>query len=662
MTRNDSVLKKELFSLMTEGCSSCLRLAYYYNGGQQNGLSLPDSENRVVSALSIDDLIQEVVPVEKRDVCLKTDFYFYGSGWQSWGYGGEVEPNEELKKYIPLIPQWKHYVTFPGKTPSIQGIKNPLSNKILKGQFIIYLRWGSVYLAIASTGSIEQDSPLPPVQFYVDRSTRQIVCTVYSDDKQWSNNEHICTLTVFCAQGFFALQDGIRSLFGTTEEPRFDNLHFLSFKENYIVTGGWESWYNHYANINNHLIEEDLESLSSTNNIVNSFMLKKDKTVVFQVDDGWEQACGQWQVWQERFPKGMRDLATSISQKGYIPGLWVAPFITDFRAKIAQEHQDWLLRDTKGKPLAAGMNMLWGSRFGKMQPSSPYSYFCYDLSKDEVLEYLDSLMETIINEWGFRYIKLDFLFAGMINGSFANGGAAYKWYDRAIKLITKRTRNLNGEYVAYLGCGLPFEPSWNVLPLSRIGPDTKEDWDIDWLRKLHFAARTGAKVNMQSTLGHSFWNQSVFINDPDVIFLRRQNISLTDAEKEMIALINFMFASQIMHSDDPASFSEEEQEATEHIQALYERFDEEEFGHINCSSDTYILFNKKGTYVGLINLSEKPFTCTKQEMLSYLMGATRKDISVEDCKFVPIVNHCINVDDTYTAECHTISIFELEQL
>ena len=79
-------------------------------------------------------------------------------------------------------------------------------------------------------------------------------------------------------------------------------------------------------------------------------------------------------------------------------------------------------------------------------------------------------MEKAINVWGFRYLKLDFLFAGMIDGKFANGGSAYIWYDRAVKKLTRRVINSSGERVAYLGCGLPFESSFMYFPLSRIGP------------------------------------------------------------------------------------------------------------------------------------------------------------------------------------------------
>lgn len=618
-------------------------------------ISLPDSSNRLLATFKIDQLIKENLPLEKQGACLGKDFYFYGGGWQSWGFGGEVEPGSYKKPYIPVIPQWLQYTNFPGKNPSRVSGKRTSDPRLLKGQFVIYLRWENTYLAVCSTGRVD-GSVLPPVQFYVNRSKRTITVCLYSDGKNWTKGEKVCDLTLFFAEGFFGLKDTIRKIYGGTENSRFDYLRFLSSEKDRIITCGWESWYNHYANINQKLIDSDLECLGKTGNIIKTWCLDQNKPTVFQVDDGWEEALGQWDVWKERFPEGMTALASSIADKGYIPGLWVAPFIIDYRAKVAREHRDWILRDNKGQPIAAGYGELWGAKSGPDQPGKKYSYFCLDLSNDEVLSYLDSLMEKIINEWGFRYIKLDFLFAGMIYGAYKNSGAGYLWYDRAIKTITSRKVNKKGEAVAYLGCGLPLEASYNALPLSRIGPDTKEDWDFDILAKIRWEGRPGALPNMQSTLGHAFFDQSIYINDPDVIFLRDENISLTENEKELVALVNYLFASQLMHSDDPVDFKEEtEGKFTEKIRALYQKFAGEEFGLVNLSRTSYIIFSRSKKYCGLINLGNKEFCVKKETLLSHAGIASQAD-----SEFLPVTAHVSERNGLLSAEKHSISIFELK--
>nr|MCR5606405.1 alpha-galactosidase [Treponema sp.] len=467
---------------------------YFYEGSRET-----DKCHRELAVLSIDDLIEKCVAKEKKAFCHANDFAFYASGWQSWGFGGEIDKGEYEKKYFPIVPQWKKYFNVSGSLPKriFGGKKNPKNRKLLAGYFFIYFRWNlgqhDVYLAIASTGNIKEsleDKALPPVKYYVDRKTRKISVTVYSDGKTWTTGEKIASISIFAANDFFELKDTVEGLYAADKEIRFSRLKFLDSCNDNIRIAGWESWYNHYEKINAELIDGDLTCLGLTDNLIKSYFIDKKSPCIFQVDDGWEKGLGDWEADLSRFPYGMIKLAKSIEDKGYVPGLWLAPFIIDWRSDFAKNHRDWILKDENDKPVQAGFNLVWGASFGKEQPGLPYSYYCFDLSNPAVLTYLDSLMEKVINEWGFRYIKLDFLFAGMLYGKFRNPGACYEYYDRAIKILTKRNVNKKGQRVAYLGCGMPFELSFNSFPLSRIGPDTKETWDIDYLRRANFPART----------------------------------------------------------------------------------------------------------------------------------------------------------------------------
>lgn len=635
-------------------CSDILLYTASYSGPVlSSGLSEPDRANRIVAELSVDELLKSVASPSQASACADRDFFFYGGGWQSWGFGGEVEPGKFPGRYIPVIPQWLQYTRFPGTPPRRVCGRKSASGRLLKGQFIAYLRWDDTYLVLCSSARAKGEV-LPPVQFYVDRGTRRITVTAYSDGKAWRTGEKMAELSVFTAEGFFALRDAMRSIFGGPGSGKFDGLRFLSGGTEFIKTCGWESWYNHYSDINQALIDKDLDFLGRTGNIIKTCCLDKGRPVVFQVDDGWERALGQWDVCPERFPGGMESLASSIAEKGYIPGLWMAPLIIDWRCDTAREHRDWILRDKDGKPVEAGYGPLWGAKKGPDQPGRSHSYYCLDLSREDVVLYLDSLMDKVINGWGFRYLKLDFLFAGMIYGAYKNGGAGYEWYDRAIKILTKRKVNGRGEPVAYLGCGLPLEASCNEFPLSRIGPDTKEDWDFKVLARVRWEGRPGALPNLLSTLGHAFFDQSVFINDPDVVFLRYENTSLTDTEKELIALTDFMFASQLMHSDDPASFDDATDGVlTRRVAGLYERLSGEEWGLVNVTGKTYILFSRSGNYCGLINLSDKCLTVSRRLVL----GRAGKS---GDAELSAVVSHVKEDGDRMRAEPHSISVFEIK--
>ena len=61
------------------------------------------------------------------------------------------------------------------------------------------------------------------------------------------------------------------------------------------------------------------------------------------------------------------------------------------------------------------------------------------------------------------------------------------------------------------------------------------------------------------------WNKIIFVNDPDVIFIRKNNCSLTDDEKRLIALAAILFGNQIMYSDDPGKAGEYEKKITTYV-------------------------------------------------------------------------------------------------
>lgn len=73
---------------------------------------------------------------------------------------------------------------------------------------------------------------------------------------------------------------------------------------------------------------------------------------MFQVDDGWQRANGDWDV-NDGFPSGMAALAERVQQTGRIPGLSAAPFLVDEHSELVRRHGDMVLRDASGLPVVA---------------------------------------------------------------------------------------------------------------------------------------------------------------------------------------------------------------------------------------------------------------------------------------------------------------------
>lgn len=527
--------------------------------------------NSIIDIINLSDLI------DLNKTNLKNAWINVG-GWQSWNPGFEVEPGKKQKSLTcHIIKGWNKYLTFPES--NFKSSKN-----LILGQFITYLRWDNNYLVFASVGN--KNHALPPVQFIFNKKNNTVALEIYDKGSNWKKNDLQAEIEIFTADSYFDCKRRIQEILNN---EAFSKLEILGNNP-----CGWESWYNHYSNINDKLILENLHSLSTTNNLISSGNFSSK---IFQIDDGWEQALGDWTYRSDRFPNGLSNIVTEIENNEYIPGLWIAPFIIDARSKTAMEHPEWILCDSNNKKIVCGYNPLWGEKG---------NFYCLDLSNEDVIVHLDSVMNCIINDWGFRYIKLDFLYAGMIYGKYKNNTPAYKNYINALNILTKRKSNSNNKPVFYLGCGVPFESSFKFLPLSRIGCDTYEHWENKTLRLINWNGRNEAYLNVKDTLGHSLWNKTVFYNDPDVLFIRENNCSLSTNEKKLITFTNTIFGSQIMYSDDPCiKATENEMNLTKEIIELINKFQNQNFGEKQIANDVYEVFNEDYESVAVLDLKKR---------------------------------------------------------
>jgi alpha-galactosidase len=288
---------------------------------------------------------------------------------------------------------------------------------------------------------------------------------------------------------------------------------------------GWTSWYNYYEAISEEIILSNLEAMHQENYGLD----------VFQIDDGYETAVGDWlSVDEHKFPNGMNVLADKIHEKGYKAGIWLAPFVCETDSDIYLKHPSWLIRDQQGNPVKAGNN--WSHFYG------------LDIYNEEVRQYLREVFDTVLNEWNYDMVKLDFLYAISIipYGNRSRGQIMTDGMNFLRKLV--------GDKII-LGCGVPLGPSFGKVDYCRIGCDVGLDWNDKWfMQKLH-----RERVSTYNAIKNSIYRRQLdgraFINDPDVFLLRDNNIQLSDNEKELLTAVNDVFGNLIFTSDDVGEYN-----------------------------------------------------------------------------------------------------------
>ena len=287
----------------------------------------------------------------------------------------------------------------------------------------------------------------------------------------------------------------------------------------------WCSWYSFYTHISETNLNQALNDLGD---------LPFD---VFQVDDGWQRAIGDW-IPNDKFPGGMDALTAQIRRTGRTPGLWLAPLLVVPSSDIYRQHPDWLLRDEKGKLVSAGFN--WNEPL-----------YALDTTHPGVLKWLSAIMKQV-RDWGFDYVKLDFLYAGALPGARHTPTPREQAYRQGLRTIREA---LGDAY--FLTCGAPIIPSLGLCDGMRIGPDVASHWasDRDDLLLNNFAIPSTR--NAIRTTVNRLWLSPLVHTDPDVAyFASAQNTMTTEQEKMLqdLALVCNYKAT----SDKPNWWTEDE--------------------------------------------------------------------------------------------------------
>ncbi len=290
----------------------------------------------------------------------------------------------------------------------------------------------------------------------------------------------------------------------------------------------WCSWYSLYTEIYENQLLKILHDLGD---------LPFD---VFQMDDGWQIAIGDWEA-NTKFPSGMDGLAAHIQKSGRKAGLWLAPLVVVPSSSLYRDRRNWLLHDGKGKLVSAGFN--WGEQL-----------FALDTTHPEVLEWLAALMKKV-RLWGYDYVKVDFLYAGALPGKRHVDMPREAAYRNSLKVIRAALGN------AYLlTVGAPVMPSLGLCDALRVGPDVAGYWtshrDDDLL--LNFAT-PGTRNAIRTTLNR-LWLKPLVNTDPDMAYFQSRQDDLSPEQKALLqdlALISGIKAT----SDIPAWLTESEKAA-----------------------------------------------------------------------------------------------------
>ncbi|MCC6583356.1 MAG: alpha-galactosidase [Chitinophagales bacterium] len=291
---------------------------------------------------------------------------------------------------------------------------------------------------------------------------------------------------------------------------------------------GWTSWYYYYTNISEKIIEDNL----------NAFVNNKVPIEIFQIDDGWQKAVGDWLNFDKKFPNGLTGIVDKIHAQKVKAGLWLAPLACEKDSFIVREKPDWILKNKDGSFLKIGFNPMWS-----------YWFYALDVYNEEVRAYLKKVFHTILHEWNFDLVKLDFLYGTALVAR--NGKSRGQVMQDAMNFL----RGCVGDKMI-LGCGVPLSPANGTTEYCRIGPDIHLSWDFSILKWIRARERPSVLNAIHNTISRRHLSGKWFWNDPDVFILRNNKNVLSFEEKYSLLLANLLFGHLLFTSDNIAEYDE----------------------------------------------------------------------------------------------------------
>ena len=424
-------------------------------------------------------------------------FDAYKNGWQSWSYaGGLPSGKSDPRPRVPTLVAWH--------SPGGRSPRQPISGRV----DVVSEGMGMLGRATTPTallvGFTSQENWLG--QVYMDRDEGAVAACALLDDHVLAPGDEVIAPPLMIALGHE------RDLLAHYAEAVASE---GNARRSFTTPSGWCSWYYYFTKVSEEAVAENLMALRSQRTTV--------PVDVVQIDDGYQTAIGDWLSVKETFPHGMGSLAERIRLAGYRPGLWLSPFTVAANSRLAAEHPEWLVHDTNGKPVVSGKN--WDTSLHGLDTTHPAAR-----------EWLREILTTVVRDWGFDYLKLDFLVSGAARGQRYDPRVTRAEALRGGLLLI---REIVGEDVFLLGCGCPLLSAVGVMDAMRIGPDSAPYWSARY-KGIPVPSGDGHALPalegaIRNTLTRAWMQPALWINDPDCLLLRDNQTELTLDEARMFA-------------------------------------------------------------------------------------------------------------------------------
>jgi len=190
------------------------------------------------------------------------------------------------------------------------------------------------------------------------------------------------------------------------------------------------------------------------------------------IDDGFQQAEGDWNLMRSKFPNGnadMKKLVDQIHAMGLKAKLWWAPLAVDPGSKLLAKNPDILLENSDGTPRKISW---WDSYY--MSPVY-----------QKTIDHTKSVIKMFLEEWNFDGLKIDGQHLNCVPSDYnklhqlANPNESFEKLPEFYKMIFQTAKSYKPNAVVQIcpcGCAMSFF----IMPWTNqtVASDPTSSWQI----------------------------------------------------------------------------------------------------------------------------------------------------------------------------------------
>lgn len=324
------------------------------------------------------------------------------------------------------------------------------AEKVTTGSYLLSRHAGGYSLAAFTTWRTFQAK----LRYVAGR----VIVTGDGEGRLLRTGESVALETIWLTSG----ADWQDILFAYADEIARENRIRLNAPKPYI---GWATWDYFGRNWTYDQVVANLDSLLQI----------YPQADFLQIDGGWWPQRGDYMLVRDNLqPEGMKRLGQLIRHNKLTAGIHLDGMRGDAKAQIAKEHPDFFLRDDKGR-------MLVDSTV-KVGDNLDYTFF--DFSNPATVAYFTEVMANIRRNWGYDYLKVDFLRFGINEfiQTAVGKGTVIVPHNRGLTSVERfhlglaAMRRGMGADAFFVACSAVFGPTFGHVDGLRSGADINPEF------------------------------------------------------------------------------------------------------------------------------------------------------------------------------------------